>query len=446
MVHAQTPAAALRENLAFTESDVLITGVETEVEVLSDIRLLICVDISGIDFDFDCTDRLNSDGTFFCEPIKKIVARVPELSGEDIAPHCAIYMNSSGTTGTAKTVLLSHEAINRMVENLNDIFRGEVLSEQVALSVSPLYHSLGFIAEMHRAISCGAKLVMLERWNRDLVIELIESQAINFMTGVPSMYLDLVRCSDFNSGRVSSLRYCFVGGDSITWDLIEAIDERVGGRRVAFSVYGMTEVGSAACALTPEHDRKNASGFPLKDASIAVVDDAGVLSLSGKGELVISSAGMMLGYLKDPQTTDHVLFVQNGRKWIHTGDYGEVDEDGFVYYIARLKNVIMRKGYCVFPNDVEKAIRACAFVRDVCVLGLPDIENHTEKVCAAIVLKSEIQIEDARKAIEKACCRELPRYSVPAVLHFLEHIPYTQIGKVDREALRERLCSEQTAK
>lgn len=437
MVHPQMPIEALRKNMAFTESDVLITSGETDAAELRDVNLLIRTAISDEDSDFD-KKTADFGGIWFHELTERSTVSADMPSAETLASRCAVYMSSSGTTGTAKTVMMSHGAANRLVGNVNKLFYDEVLSDQTALSVAPLCHVFGFLADMHRTISCGAKVVIMHRWNRQSAIRLIESQAVNFMTGVPSMYLDLLRGSDLSGRIASGLRYCFIGGDAVSQELIEAIDERVG-KRVAFSVYGMTETGPVACG-SPYHDRKNASCYPFKDTVISVINDNGELSSVGRGEIVISSSGIMLGYLKDRQATEQAMFTKNGRTWIHTGDYGEVDEDGFMYFIARLKNIIKRKGHCVFPDDVENIISTVPLVDEVCVIGIPDSEDQTDKVCAAVVLKTGAQKDIAEEDIMACCRRELPRYSVPAVLVFVEKIPRKGIGKTDREVLRKQIC------
>ena len=444
MVHAQTPAAALRENLAFTESDFLITYLPDCTGVA---KTALYVDISyhmgllyRVGFQLGSDDRQMSDAGSDKVPAFDYSAKTALPEQHAFADKCAVYFQSSGTTGTAKIIQMSHGAINRWLENLKDLFCGEVLSDQATLSVAPLYHALGFLIEMHRCISYGAKLVILERWDRQLAADLIRGQAIQFMAGVPSMYLDLLRNPDFNGDAAKNLRHCFVGGDSISWDLIEALDRRVG-RRVTFPTYAMTEIG-AACALSVKHDKKNSAGYPLKGVKLGVLGEDGALSFCGRGELVICSETMMLGYLKDRQATEAALFKRDGQTWLHTGDYGEIDQDGFVFFIARLKNVIIRKGYCVFPNDVEAIIQTSSFVRDVCVVGIPDAENQTEKVCAAVVLNSDAEETAAREAITEICRRELPPYSVPSGVVFIEQIPCNRMGKIDREALRKQLCSK----
>jgi len=148
---------------------------------------------------------------------------------------------------------------------------------------------------------------------------------------------------------------------------------------------------------------------------------------------------LMMGYLNDPSATAEAFVEWNGQRFLRTGDYGRIDEEGLIYFIERLKNTIVRKGNNIFPVEVENVIRRVNGVSEVCVIGLPDVGNDTQLVCACIVPKKGANEAKLRRNIETECKRALPPISRPSRYVFLPDLPKTPIGKIDRRTLVRRL-------
>lgn len=442
LVHPLLPAKAVQKNMVFSESEVLITSVRTNIQEYGFSKRMIQVDLSYFmgaftKLLFRAKNSLeNSKTAVAFESLLEAFgsnAVVPQQN--KLSSQCAVYMHSTGTTGTPKTVMLDHRALNRWIESTRAYYRGEALNDQVCLGVLPLFHGLGFLMDMHRTLSNGGQLVMMARWDVNTAIEEIKRRRVTVLVGVPTMYFDLLKCPQFSGKGIRQLRECFVGGDCVPLQLIHDVDARVGGGRHMYVAYGLTEAATANCVTSREHDCLESCGYPLEGTEAAVLNEHGELNRVGQGELMISNGSLMMGYLKDPDASQAAFLSAEGRKWVHTGDYGRIDEDGYVYFIGRMKNIIVRKGINVFPGEIEEVINRLDFVSAVCVIGKENKETKTQMVCAVVVLKQGMDPQTAKKTILRECLAALPKYSVPEEILFADQLPRNLMGKVDRDAL-----------
>lgn len=439
MVHALTPALALEENMAFTKSEWLITHIP---ECVVAARNVLLVDVS---YHMGLTARL---GYRFKNGIKEKTAvrsfedleREPLIHGffpcgSDIAAEAAVYLHSSGSTGKPKTIVLSHSALNNCISNTADFFEQGDMADQVSLGVLPLFHGFGLAMDVHRNISFGSQLVLLPRWNAKTAVKLIKKRGVTLMVGVPTMYYALLNEPTFRGKKISQLSKCYVGGDNVKPELIDLFDSRLGGGHRMFVGFGLTEATTTDCVNSYLHYKSGSSGYPVRNTTIAVINEAGEISLAGEGELIISSKTLMMGYLNDPQATETTLFFANGKQWTHTGDRVRIDEDGFLYFMSRIKNIIIHNGYNVYPEQVEEVVRLVPGVSDACVVGISDEVLHTQNVRAVVVLRPGVEPGIVRDAIRQECLRRLPRYAVPKQIIFTEAFPQNAMGKIDRKEL-----------
>lgn len=436
MVHAQTPPQALKKNMEFTESKVLITYLPecagaAEQTVLADVSYHMakasCAGVAAGGY---------PEGTHRFEDYEEACARkarYPDQRG--LAEKCAFYLHSSGSTGRPKTICLSHSALNNCVEDTADLFENRDMHTYVSLGVLPMFHGFGLAMDLHRNISWGSKLVMMPRWDSRLAVQLIREHRVSLMVGVPTMYYALLNEPDFCGEGISQLSKCYVGGDNVKPELVREFDARIDGKHHMFVGYGLTEATTTDCVNSYRHYKAGSSGFPTRSVTVAVMDEAGTISRSGTGELVVSGKTLMLGYLKDPAATEETLFSREGKLWTHTGDYAEIDEEGFVHFKDRMKNIIIHNGYNIYPAQVEDAVRSADGVKDVCVVGVTDEALHTQNVRAVVILKQEAGQQQAKEKILEQCSRLLPRYSVPKEIVFVEAFPQNAMGKIDRIAL-----------
>ena len=409
LVHPLTPEPLLRENMADTESEIVISHLPMTGK---------CV------LTMDCLSAYEKDSK------KKI--EIPNQAS--LAERCAFYLHSSGTTGKPKTVMLSHNAINQCVRNTSEFFS----NEDVTLSALPISHIFGLTMDMHRSISMGSKLIQMSRWNSSDAVHLIRKHHVSAILAVPKMCYSLLSESSFSGPEVSQLKHCYVGGDTVDPQLIRDFDERVGQGHVLFPGFGMTET-TINCVNRPEHYKAGSIGYPMRDTEIAVLGEDNELHPNGEGELVISSKTLMMGYLHDNVATENAMLRIEGKCWVRSGDLVCIDEAGFLFYKERLKNVIVHNGHKINPGDVEHEILKVAAVDTVCVVGVMNEHSHTEDVVAAVVLKCGTKKETAEYEIMDACANHLPKYSVPKYIRFCEALPVTTVGKLDRNRVKEFL-------
>lgn len=445
MVHPQVPLEGLRENMAFTESKILITGDHFsrcgEVDFAD--KLIHAGLAAHMGPVYGLAYRLKKGGgrpagAISFETLERpavVPARVPEQAS--LAEECAVYLHSSGTTGTPKTVMHCHRALNCWVENAKRFFKGRELTDQTLLSALPLFHGSGLVMNMHQLLAGGGQQVLMAQWNSREAVRLIKRRNITILTGVPALYRSLLDEPGFSGPRIRQIGECFVSGDYVGSQLKREFDSRVDGKRHLFEGYGMTETVTACFSNGKERDRLASSGYPLENCEIAVLGGDSVPRRTGAGEFLVSTNTLMLGYRKDPAGTSAAFVTWEGRQWLRTGDCGRIDGDGYVYFQERLKNVIVRKGYNIFPSQIESVIHTLAEVREVCVVGVPDEMWGTQTVRACVVLCEGMDPGQAEWNIRSACARVLPRYAVPREIRFLAELPRNRMSKIDRKALEQ---------
>lgn len=449
MVHALLPPEGLRESMAFTESRFLITGSHnSRCEELEFAETLLYADFSAdmgavrrIGYRLQNRPRRPRRGILF-ESSAGAGTEFPKP--KTLAKECGVYMHSSGSCGTPKTVMLSHEAMNNWVGITKVYFRKTDLSRQVCLSVLPYFHALGFQMDMHRVITCGGTLVQMARWDGKTAAKFIQKYAVTAMAGVPAMCRELLSCREFSGAGIRQLRSCFIGGEKMNREIKLAMSERVGSGEVpcVFEGYGLTETASAFAVLERDHYHIDACGYPQHGITCLVRQEDGTLLREGEGEFVVSGNCLMMGYLKDPSETENAMFQWEGKTFLRTGDYGHIDGEGLLYFHERIKNTIIRKGNNIFPTKVEEVIRKVDGVAEVCVIGLPDERYGTEQVCACVVPKAGMRKEALREAVLSQCAKYLLGAAVPGRVIFVEALPRNHMKKVDRPALMQMIYEQ----
>lgn len=438
MVHPLVPEEALQGTMRATGSSVLITSRQTvwhDVHSITLVRADLSAHMRSIERAAFCLRNDNKLRNGFCfENFEhpSIGAEAPPFSTMPTDP--AFYLHSSGTTGLPKTVVLSHQAVNAWVDNAKSFFRPGGLENDCLLAALPMFHGSGLVMNIHQMLSRGGTLVLVARWDAKAAVRMIRKHNVTILTGVPTLFQSLLTIPEFSGAAGGRVHSCFVSGDRVDDTLKHKIDTALGGGRHLFEGYGMTEIVTACFSCYVGHDRLSASGWPLPNCKIAVWHDGQPFQY-GEGELVVHTNTMMLEYLGDEKATAAAFFDWNGEQWMHTGDYGAVGEDGFVYFRERVKNTIIRNGYNIFPAEIEHAINTVDGVREVCVVGTPE-ESGTQAVRACVVMSTDVQnYGEVKEAIRRACARALPRYAVPSQIYVLACLPRNNMGKIDRRAL-----------
>ena len=316
------------------------------------------------------------------------------------------------------------------------------------LAVMPIFHGFGLGVCIHSMLAVGGRCILVPRFTATSYAKLIVKYRCNFIAGVPTLYEALLRLPSMDKADLSCLKGVFSGGDSLSVELKKRFDKFLYDNHATIQVregYGTTECVTASC-LTPTHVQKEGSiGQPFPDTyyKIVKVGTTEEQPYGEEGEICISGPTVMVEYINHPEETANTLKVHDdGRTWLHTGDLGIMDDEGFIYFRQRIKRMIVTSGYNVYPSQLENILDAHEFVHMSCVIGIPD-PYKMQKVKAFVMLKPGYSPSEETKETLLAYCRKnIAKYAMPYDIEFRETLPTTLVGKV---AYRE-LEAEEEAK
>ena len=354
----------------------------------------------------------------------------------------AVILYSGGTTGTTKGIVLTNGNFNALSQQIiatNPMFRpGDRM-----LAAMPLFHGFGLGVCVHSMLAQGGRCILIPRFTAKSYAKQIVKYKCNFIAGVPTLYEALLRLPSMDGADLSSLKGVFSGGDSLSIELKKKFDKFLYDHKAVIQVregYGTTETVTACC-LTPTNIYKEGSiGLPFPDTYYDIVKPGTQESLpyGEEGEICISGPTVMMEYVGHPEETAQTLQTHpDGRVWVHTGDLGYMDDDGFIYFKQRIKRMIITSGYNVYPSQLENILDAHDLVQMSCVIGVPD-SLKMQKVKAFVMLKPGLKPCDEYRDILMAYCRKnIAKYAMPYEIEFREQLPKTLVGKVAYRVLEE---------
>lgn len=355
----------------------------------------------------------------------------------------AAILYSGGTTGTMKGILLSNlnfNALGQQIIATNPMFKpGDKM-----LAVMPIFHGFGLGVCIHSMLSSGGRCLLIPRFNPESYAKLLKKHKPNFIAGVPTLYEALLRLKTLNRVDLSCLKGVFSGGDSLSIELKKRFDAFLEQHNASIHVregYGTTECVTASC-LTPIHTAKEGSiGLPFPDTYYKIVKPGTEeeVPYGEEGEICLSGPTVMMEYINNPkETADTLRKHADGLTWVHTGDLGIMDDEGFIYFKQRIKRMIITSGYNVYPSQIENALDAHELVHMSCVIGVPD-PLKMQKVVAYVVLKPGVKVseDEAREILLKYCEKHMAKYALPREIRFRDALPKTLVGKVAYRVLEE---------
>jgi long-chain acyl-CoA synthetase len=347
------------------------------------------------------------------------------------ADDVAVILYTSGTTGQPKGVLLSHHNLISMAQNAHaatDLGDGNV-----GLAALPLSHSYGISTTLGSTFN-KSTAAMLRWFDAGESLRLIEEMGVTVTALVPTMMVYMLEHPDASTRDTSSLRWVISGGAALPLEVQRDFESRFG--CTVLQGYGLSE-SSAQCAINPKDaPRMGSVGRPVPGVEVRVVDDSDNAVPTGDiGEIVMRGPNIMLGYRNMPEATAEVLLGG----WLHSGDMGRLDEDGYLYVVDRKKDLIIRGGFNILPRDVEEVLHEHPAVAQAAVIGVPD-RRMGEQVRAYVVLKSGASATpDELIAFSR---ERLAAYKTPSSVEVLPSLPVNAIGKVLRRQLRETISAQ----
>ena len=342
----------------------------------------------------------------------------------------AVLQYTGGTTGISKGVMLTHSNLMANAMQAWNWIVGREGEERV-LTVLPLFHIYALTACQNLAMLSGGAMIILPKFEIDVVLQHINDYEPTFFPGAPTMYVAVVNHPRIKEYKVSSIRCCLSGSAPLPKEVALRFGELTGGRLV--EAYGLSEASPATHLNPIYHARVGSIGVPAPNTDSKIMDlETGEKELQpGEiGELVVKGDQVMTGYWQRPEETSTVL--KEG--WLYTGDIAYRDEDGFFYIVDRKKDMIITGGLNVYPRDVEEVLYTHPAVREAVCAGIKD-PYWGEMVKAYIVLKEGLSVTE--KELLFYCQSKLAAFKLPKMIEFREELPKTAVGKVLRRFLVE---------
>lgn len=376
----------------------------------------------------------NGEYRLWSEALKQADGILPAPDDDYAACACILY--SGGTTGTTKGICLSSYNFNALALQTIAASGVKTLRGLSMLSVMPIFHGFGLGIGIHTALVGGARCILVPNFSIKTYAALLRKKKPNFIPGVPTLFEALLRAEHLDSLDMSFLVGVFSGGDSLSSELKHKVDAFLQAHNAKVQIregYGTTECVTASCLTPVDYAREGSIGIPFPDTyyKIVRVGTTEEVEAGTEGEICLSGPTVMMGYLDNHEETAQALRRHtDGRIWLHTGDLGKMDADGFVYFLQRIKRMIVTSGYNVYPSQLENIIDGHEKVLLSCVIGVKD-PYKMQRIKAFVVLRPGVEPSEALKKELLAYCKErIVRYALPSEIEFREELPKTLVGKV----------------
>lgn len=364
---------------------------------------------------------------------------------------CGAVLYSGGTTGTNKGIMLSNLNFNALA--LQTIaasgFSMEEISRMKMLSVMPVFHGFGLGIGIHTPLVAGGTCILVPQFSVKTYADILVKQKPNLIPGVPTLFEALLRAENLEKADLSFLRGIFSGGDSLSPELKKKVDAFLKAHGCTEQIregYGTTECVTASCLTPKDYARTGSIGVPFPDTFYKIVTPGTneEVEPNTEGEICISGPSVMMGYMDNPEETAQTLRRHyDGRIWLHTGDLGHMDQDGFVYFRQRIKRMIVTSGYNVYPSQLENIIDGHEKVLLSCVIGVKD-PYRVQRVKAYVVPMPGVEpTEELRQELLEYCASHIAKYAMPRELEFRTELPKTLVGKVAYRVLEEEANAAQ---
>jgi long-chain acyl-CoA synthetase len=341
----------------------------------------------------------------------------------------AVIIYTSGTTGVPKGAVLSHVTLYMNADIPGRLF--EFRADDVVVVALPLFHIFGLSSIMNTCVLLGGTMSLVPRFEAAAVLDVVQRDRATVFEGVPTMYVALLQAPGLASYDLSSLRVAISGGAPIPAEIIDSFERRFG--VTILEGYGLSETASTTTFNVSAAERKIYSvGKPIWGVSVQVWDSQGRPLPPGAehvGEIVVRGPNVMTGYHNNPEATAEAF----AGGWFHTGDLGYFDDDGFLFIVDRIKDLIIRGGYNVYPREVEEAIYTHPAVAEAAVIGIPDA-TMGEEVHAIVAIQAGQSVTEGE--LIDFVRQRVAAYKYPRTVEFRDSLPKGATGKILKKELR----------
>ncbi len=370
---------------------------------------------------------------------RSLLRHEPFSEKVDIDPwkDLAYILYTGGTTGFPKGVPGNHIGMTSYVNDVTEDIGGENLKEgeDVYIAINPLFHIMALGLFMAVGLNKGNMTVIMPVPQVDAILETIQRYHCRWMLGVPALYRMIIENDRLTQYDLSSLKYCYCGGDVLPVEVYKRWKEHTG--QTIYQVYGSTEAGHVTYSRIGQEPKPGSIGFPLQSRECIVVDPETLQKLPAgeSGELCVTSRYTLKSYWNKPEETAKAYLNVDGKIYYRMGDFVRMDEDGELIYVERSADIIKHKAYRVSASEVEAVLQDHPTVMGACVIGVPD-EKVGERIKAIVVLKEDARGVGGTELI-KWCRDHLASYKVPTYIEFRDMLPKSKVGKLLRREVRE---------
>ncbi len=360
---------------------------------------------------------------------------VPEINAKE---DLAVLQYTGGTTGFPKGAMLTHHNVYANTMQAKEWFYQIKEGDGKMLGVLPFFHVFAMTAVMNFSVVNGLEIIAMPRFDLEDALKVIEKKKPSMFPAVPAIYSAINNSPLRDKYDLSSLKYCLSGGAPLPVEVKRKFEDKTG--CILIEGYGLSESSPVACGNPIEGENKAGSiGLPFPRTIVEIIDREDRVTpmpFGKRGELCIRGPQVMKGYWKNPEATaDTLRPTGDGDMRLHTGDVAIMDEQGYVFIVDRMKDMIITNGYNVYPRNVEEAIYKHPSIEECIVAGLPD-EHRGEIVKVWIKLREgrELSVEDLKEFLKD----KISPMEIPKRIEFRdEALPKTMIGKLSRKAILE---------
>jgi fatty-acyl-CoA synthase len=342
---------------------------------------------------------------------------------------------TSGTTGHPKGCMHTHRTT--MYNTVSGGVWGQGNQGSVGMAVLPLFHVTGMQSAMNGVLFGGSTVVLLPRWDRDAAAECVQRYRITGLGLITAMVVDFVSNPKLDDYDLSSLRRIGGGGAAMPTAVADILENKLGLKYG--EGYGMSETNAATHMNPPDRSKKQCLGIPAFDVDARVVDPNTLQELppGETGEIIVSGPQVMVGYWKNPAATRDAFVEIEGKRFLRTGDLGQTDDEGYFFFVDRLKRMINASGFKVWPAEVEALLYQHPAIQEACIIAAKDAKRG-ETVKAFVVLKKAHAGQVSEQEIIDWSHANMAAYKIPRIVEFVEALPKSGTGKVQWRELQEK--------